>query len=55
MLSCHKAKGVEHKEFFWIMLKGKKMLTGRGIKMYGVIVIPKDKNNDSLEKNGYFF
>lgn len=49
MPSFHKAKGVEHIELFWIMLKEKKTLTGRGIKMYRVIAIMKDKNNKSLD------
>lgn len=49
MFFCYKVKGVEYRELFWITLKGKKMLIGRGIKMYRVIVIVENKNNVSLE------
>lgn len=54
MLSFHKAKGVKHTELFWIMLTEKKTQTGRGIKMYRVIAIMKDKNNNSLEVGAIF-
>ena len=55
MPSCHKVKGVEHKELFLIMWKGKKMLTGRGIRKYRVIVIVKDKKNNCLDNVVFFF
>ena len=61
MLSCHEVKGMEHKvehnrvELFWIIWKGTKMLTGRGIRKYRVIVIVKDKSNNSLDNVVIFF
>lgn len=54
MLSFHKAKGMKHTEFLWIMLTEKRTLTGRGIKMYRVIAIMKDQNNNSLEVGAIF-
>ena len=54
LLSLHKAKVRKHTELFWIMLTENKLLTGRGIKMYRVRAIMKDKNNSSLEVGAIF-